>query len=143
MPLLSNLPVNMMSLFCYWLLKPAFELNNRPFNEKLFSHIEDRRSIVQLSMKVTEVSVILYQQRIQPLSKFLKQWSFHLNKEIQIPDFFKNHRAPSCIDLERGKAIASSKDHSSPSSSGIESKACSKSLSKSAESWFKSIDSNL
>lgn len=70
-------------------LSPSTDLNNPFFIEKLITHLEKRRKVIQISMNVSEVSMILYQQRTLSPSKCLKQWNFQLGKEAPVTDFLQ------------------------------------------------------
>lgn len=67
-------------------LIPFPHLNNANFIKELTSYIHSRREVIQLSMRVTSVSVILYQQRTLSTSKCLKQWDFKLKHKPSTTD---------------------------------------------------------
>lgn len=69
-------------------LKPSQDLNSPGFISELLSHFESRRKTIELSMKVSQVAVILYQQRTLDPAKCLKQWNFQLSKKPEISDLF-------------------------------------------------------
>ena len=70
-------------------LTPSHDLNSPHFIKELLSHMQTRREVIQLSMKVTGLSVILYQQRTLSPSKCIKQWDFRLNHEPSITNLFQ------------------------------------------------------
>ncbi|GAB4231679.1 MAG: hypothetical protein Tsb0021_10160 [Chlamydiales bacterium] len=68
---------------------PSDELNHPHFIRDLTEHIKTRREMIQLSMKVSEVAVILYQKRTLEPEACLKQWRFQLSSIPEITDLFK------------------------------------------------------
>ncbi|NGX43432.1 MAG: hypothetical protein K940chlam7_01729 [Chlamydiae bacterium] len=70
-------------------LTPSQDLNNPHFIEELLSHMQKRRELIQLSMKVTGLSVILYRQRTLSPSKCIRQWDFRLSQEPTINKLFQ------------------------------------------------------
>ncbi len=70
-------------------LTPSDHLNNPHFIEELLSHMQKRREVIQLSMKVTKVSLILYQQRTLTPSMCIKQRDFRLGKEPAIKNLIQ------------------------------------------------------
>lgn len=68
-------------------LTPSPCLNNTNFIKDLLVHMQKRREVIQLSMKVKSLSVILYQQRTLSHSNCIKQWTFQLGQEPSIKNF--------------------------------------------------------
>lgn len=75
--------------FVIGFLYPSEQLNSPGFIQELLTHLKNRREAIQLSMKVTSLSAILYQQRTLTPSKCIKQWDFKLNHKSSMIDLFR------------------------------------------------------
>jgi len=84
-------------------LSPCYDLNNPHFIQELLTHLESRREVIQLSMNVSNLSVILYQQRTLTPSKCIKQWNFQLNQAPSITNLFKEVTEESTKIFNRTK----------------------------------------
>ena len=65
-------------------MKPSQKLNYPSFIHELQTLLKNRRELIQLSMKVSQVSIILYQQRTLTPKKCLNEWKFKLAQQSSI-----------------------------------------------------------